>query len=353
LPWSKIEEGRAVLDRNERYFGPKALLDRVTFVPALDLAGEMQSILSGDLDAVNLGPFTLATSGLFPFALGESPSVNNVGGDSTYFEALWFNAHEKPLNNTLVREALMYAVDRQTLVDDLISPNNSRAEVLDCGFLALSHVGPWCRTQPFERFEYNATRSVDLLEQAGYDCSSSPCKKNGKPLEVRYYSNNSPRLRTLTQDILIDRARAAGFSFKVVNVEGGVPFGAACPWRNVAVTGCAVQAPVDGSVTPWFACDQIPPTEHGSSIAMNRIEWCDPTADELMKASDRALDPARRADLLDEVYELEASDMIGLPLYVIPTIVGWNETRLAGPIAAYLSSPYGPFFNIDEWYLAS
>jgi hypothetical protein len=71
-----------------------------------------------------------------------------------------------------------------------------------------------------------------------------------------------------------------------------------------------------------------------------------------MKESDHQLDPSRRADLLDQVYQLQADDMIGLPLYVIPTIVAWREDRLAGPIDDYLSSPYGPFFNVSEWYRA-
>jgi peptide/nickel transport system substrate-binding protein len=353
LPARKQKDGRAVLQRNERYFGPKSFLDRVTFVSALGFAGEMQSFLNGDLDVVNLSASTLETSAVSPFALLDSPSIASAGADSTTSGALWFNAHEKPLDDRLVREALMHAVDRQRLVDELISLNNGRATVLDCGFLALPNVGPWCRTPPFKRFEYNPIQSIDLLKQAGYDCSSKPCRKNGRPLEIGYFSNSSTRLRTPTQDILMDRARAAGFSFKVVSVEAGVLFGAACPWANVAVSGCAVQVPVNGSVTPWFACDQTHPTEPGSSIAMNRIEWCNPEADRLMKEGDRELDPARRADLLDQMYELEASDMIGLPLYVIPTIVAWNETGVAGPIDAYLSSPYGPFFNISEWYRAS
>ena len=53
------------------------------------------------------------------------------------------------------------------------------------------------------------------------------------------------------------------------------------------------------------------------------------------------------------MYELEAQDMIGLPLFVVPAIVGWRSDRIAGPIGAYNSSPYGTFFNMNEWYLAS
>jgi hypothetical protein len=46
-------------------------------------------------------------------------------------------------------------------------------------------------------------------------------------------------------------------------------------------------------------------------------------------------------------------DMIGLPLYVVPAIVWWRIQEVAGPIDRYLSSPYGPFFNVSEWHRPS
>jgi peptide/nickel transport system substrate-binding protein len=352
--WVKDEDSptndHAVLERNDRYFGPRAYLDRVTFVPWLDLNTEMGAFLNGDQDAMTLSAADLATSGLFPFELEDSPSITSVGGDSTSFEALWFNAHERPLKDPLVREALMHAIDRQGLVDALISGNNPHAEVLNCGFLALPGT-PACRTKPFEPFTYDPARSIDLLKQAGYDCTSRPCARNGKPLEVPYYVFSVRRLRTLTQEFIIDRALPAGFSFKVISFEGTGPlFGSQCPWGvDIALTECAVEVSADSSLTGWFDCDQV---QVGPLVGLNQ-GWCNEDADRLVKASDRQLDPATRVDLLDQLFQVQAEDMIGLPLYVIPTLVAWREDRLGGPIDAYLSTPYGPFFNVSEWYLAT
>jgi ABC-type transport system substrate-binding protein len=343
---------RAVLMRNDRYFGPKALLDEVTFVPWIDLPSQFQNFLDGEQDAMALGPSDLATTSQILFGILDAPVIASSGADSTYFEALWFNAHEKPLNHPLVREALTYSIDREKLVDTLAALNNSEAHVLNCGFLTLPNVGSGCRTKPFERFPYDPAKSIQLLEQAGYDCSSLPCTRKGKPLQVRYFSQNLNELQSTTQQLVVQGAQLAGFSFKLINFEAGVLFGSDCPWRNMPITGCAVQIPFDESMTDRFACDQIPQPGQ-SPIPMNWIEWCNAEADRLMKASDRALDPETRQSLLDQVYELQADDMIGLPLFVIPTVVAWRVDRLAGPIDTYLSTPYGPFFNIDQWYEAN
>lgn len=345
---ASLTNDRAVLERNDRYFGPHALLDRVTFVPWQDLPSQMQAFFEGDQDAMTLSSAALAASGTFPFALLDSPSITSAGGDSTSFEALWFNAHETPLKNPLVREALMYAIDRERIVDTLIKGNNSRAQVLDCGFLALPGQAGGCRATPFERFTYDPTRSLQLLEEAGYDCSSKPCTKSGKPLQVRYVTSAVIVLQSMTEEMLIDGAEAAGFDIKPVNIEGGVLFQAACPFARIAVTGCAASSTPGASLTPWFSCNAIP-TQGNDFQGLNRIDWCNEEADRLMKESDRQLDPARRAALLDQVYQLQADDTIGLPLFVLPTIVAWREDRVAGPIDAYLSSPYGPFFNISQW----
>jgi peptide/nickel transport system substrate-binding protein len=121
--------GRAVLVRNDRYFGPKALFDRVTFVSWFDLPSQMQGFLGGEQEAMALGPLSIAATNQAPFGILDAPSIESAGGDSTYFEALWFNAYEKPLNDPLVREALMHAIDRQQLVDTLAALNNDEAEV--------------------------------------------------------------------------------------------------------------------------------------------------------------------------------------------------------------------------------
>ena len=109
----------------------------------------------------------------------------------------------------------------------------------------------------------------------------------------------------------------------------------------------AIQTPADPSLTELLRCSQTNQSWFGVFGS-----WCDPEADRLMKAADRELDPARRLRLMEQLYDLEARDAIALPLFAIPATTAWRTDRIAGPIGAYNSSPYGTFFNMNEWYLA-
>jgi len=173
----------------------------------------------------------------------------------------------------------------------------------------------------------------------------------GKTLEVRYFTNSSSVLETTTQQMIIERALATGFRLKVVSFEG-VFFGdlGACPRFHMAITGCALVLNPDPSITARLGFGSIP-TLANQYVGMNQIGWCNQEADRLMKESDRELDPAKRLALLDRVYELEANDMIGLPLFVVPATVGWRTDMIAGPIGEWNSSPYSAFFNMNEWHL--
>jgi hypothetical protein len=71
-----------------------------------------------------------------------------------------------------------------------------------------------------------------------------------------------------------------------------------------------------------------------------------------MKAADRAVDPSIRLGLMDEVYELQAQDAIGIPLFVRPAVSIWRPDQIAGPIGLRNGTPYGLFFNMNEWYVA-
>ena len=89
-----------------------------------------------------------------------------VGSDGAYFEALWFNHDSPPLNDPKVREAMMYAIDRQSVIDAIIKLNFQNAQVLNCGFVSFPHIGNWCQQSPlpFAQFTYDpAVRRTKFL----------------------------------------------------------------------------------------------------------------------------------------------------------------------------------------------
>lgn len=342
--WSKDE---AVLVRNDNYYGQVAYLDQVTMVPRLDQPTEIQSLLSGEVDAIYPQPSDVSIID----QTKSNPSVKAVGTNGAYFEALWINHDSPPMDDEAVREAFMYAIDRQAVIDNIIKLNNPTAEVLGCGFIAFPNVGPWCSTTYFDttQFPYDPDKSKEILEGAGWDCSETPCTKGGEKLTVRYSTVAGNTRRETTQQLLQEKALAAGFEFDIKNYEAGILFGDIGPKGDFDVADYATGGSVDPSITASFGCKAIP-SEANSFGGGNWNRWCNDEADRLMTESDKELDVNARLDLLNQVYQLEQQDFLSLPLYVLPNVGAWRTDKIAGPIQDYIPSNLGMFFNMNYWY---
>jgi peptide/nickel transport system substrate-binding protein len=350
-PWvlKSFGPGGAVLGRNDSYYGPVPHLDQVTFIARYDseLTRKVQSLLAGDIAAAQIYTSDL---GVLPQLSGK-PDVRAVGGDGFNYEALWFNVESAPLDDAKVREALMYAIDRQSVVETQVKPINPNAQVLNCGFIALAHLGPWCQTRPFEQFIYDPIKAKQILESDGYDCSSPPCRRSGERLVVDFTTVTTNPRRAATMDLLRSKALEAGVEVRVVLYEAGTLFGVTGPHGGFTVSEFSRSGSIpDPSVTANLACESIPTKANGFTGG-NWGRWCNREATDLMHQSDRELDPARRLDLMNRIYQLEANDFIGLPLYVVPQITAWRTDEVDGPIDAFSSSPNGPFWNIGDWHL--
>lgn len=342
--WTKDQ---AVLVRNDKFWGHQPLLDQVTFVPRADINTEVQSLLNGEVDVIWPQPSNVSLLDQF----AANPNVEAVGGGSVYVDALWLNLSSPPLDDLKVRQALAYAIDRQSVVDNIIKLNNPDAEVLNCMGQWIPGMGPWCDNTQFAKYTYNPEEAIKTLESAGYDCSAvpkDPCTKDGQPLEIDYYANAGNTRRADTQQLVKEAALPAGFQLNLKTVASGPYFGKLMPQGGFQMADYAGGA-VDPTVTFEFACKYFP-TEANNWSGYNWDRWCNPEADKVMFASDKELDVQKRADLIHQVGEFTAQDIPAIPMYVLPDVTAWRSDHIAGPIGAYNESIYGPAYNMDEWY---
>lgn len=342
---------KAVLVRNENYWVKDQipLLDQVTMIPIVDQAAEINAILNREVVAIN--PQASDVSVLDQVA--SDPGVSAVGGSIPYNDMMWFTNDKRPLDDPEVREALLFALDRQSVLDALVKLNNPEAELVNCP-LYIPGLGPWC--QPvFADVTYDPAHSIEILAADGWDCSGvpdAPCEKDGQPLVLTISANSGNTRREASQQIFKEAAKPAGFQLDIQNYGPGVYFGRVCPRGLVHICDYASGGnPTGNLVTSAFGCDYIP-TEENEYAGPNWNHYCNPEVDKLMRAADSSVDLNERIDLETQVQQILREDAMSLPMYALPTVMVWRSDTIAGPIADYAAHIYSPYINMYDWYLA-
>src|SRR3989454_7247359 len=146
-----------ILERNPDYWGDKALVDRVIFKVVPEEGARMIALQTGDADMVLLpAPAQLA-------ALKRDPKyvVHEVVGGRVAFAGM--HAGLAPLDDVRVRTALLHAVDRKAILENILEGSAVPAR----GVLAPSVFG-FKDMQLDKLYPFDRARAKALLAQAGW-----------------------------------------------------------------------------------------------------------------------------------------------------------------------------------------
>jgi peptide/nickel transport system substrate-binding protein len=156
--------------KNENYWRGKVNIDKlnIKIVTGSQLYAGLQS---GEID------FIQQTTGVIPqedYANVEAlDNINAVYGEPVTNQSVFFQTANDAVSDPRVRQAILYAIDRNQLVSGLL---NGKGEVVD-GFL--SSAGPFYDSSLVPT-EYNPDKAKQLLADAGWDGSKT----------LRFYVNS-------------------------------------------------------------------------------------------------------------------------------------------------------------------
>ena len=145
---------KVTLIRNDQYWGPKAKLAQVIVRPISDNSARVQALQTGEINAMDL---------LQP---QDVPTVKNNGNlkvlnrPSFNVAYVTINQSKPPTNNLLVRKAIAYGLDRQSVVNAFYA---GRATVAD-EFMPPQLFG---YSKNVVKYPYDPNKAKQLLQQAG------------------------------------------------------------------------------------------------------------------------------------------------------------------------------------------
>jgi peptide/nickel transport system substrate-binding protein len=354
-PYTAVEwqTGQFVrFQRNPNYWGTPGFADEVDIVIYSSADTMVQALKTGELDyAHSVNPDQLN-------ALKTEPNIQTVVGKANGWTQLAFNTYGTGTGNTIpdggpstqalldpaFRDALGYAIDKQTLVDRVLGGYGDVGTTIIPPVISQWHVEP---TNP-------RTFSIDLakqkLEAAGYplDTSGNRLDKQGKAITLRMYMPDSDAVYPKAAQFVVDWYGQLGIKVTTQVLDSGTLGDLVLP-PEANYDNNKYTADYDIELWGWswnvdpsanlqiFKCDAI-----GSS---SDSQYCDPAFDKLYDDQLAATTAEQRhpilAEMQNKIYDAAPYDILfydsNLDAYRTDRFAGWwiQPTGVGTPMFTY------------------
>ncbi len=239
-----------------------------------------------------------------------------------------------------VRQALLYGLDREALVAEVL---NGQGVVAHSPLPAQN----WAYAEDVPRYGYDPEQARRLLDEAGWiDRDGDGIReKEGQALRFILLSNDDP-IRDRAIQWLAERWRALGVDVRPQTVSfAGL------------VTDFLAPRRFDATLIAWdLAGDPDPyPLWHSSQAregAQNYAGWENPQADALMEDARAEIDPQRRRELYIAFQRLFAEELPALPLYY-PTYTYGVSRRVKNVQIGPINNRADRFATFPDWYIVT
>jgi peptide/nickel transport system substrate-binding protein len=219
------------------------------------------------------------------------------------------------LSDQRVRQAIAYAIDRDTITEELYGfTGRPTAQLL---------VAPRPYANPGTvDYEYDLEQAKALLEEAGWtDTDGDGIRdRDGTDMQVVFQTSINP-VRQKTQTMVEENLEELGIKVDIKRVRVD-DFFSADPEQTNSINHfyADMQAYTTGNDHPdptiylsWWTCEQIA-NQANQWQKPNNARYCNPEYDELWFAAQKELNSEKRAALFQEMDALLAEDMAVIPV---------------------------------------
>ncbi|MFC3228641.1 ABC transporter substrate-binding protein [Marinibaculum pumilum] len=265
-------------------------LDRVTYKFIGDDAAIVNGLLAGDIDAFPIG---VPVESLEQFENDDrfAVSVGTTEGDTI----LSINNKKAPLDDVRVRRAIAHAIDRQAIIDAVMS---------GYGTPIGSHFPPHnpAYTDLTGMYAYDPEKAKALLKEAGAE---------GTELTIKL---PPPAYARQGGPVIAEMLNQAGFKTELENVEWAVWLDQVFKNKNFDLTIVSHAEPNDLAI--YSRPDYY-------------FQYDNPKFNEVLAEANSTLDEAKRTELLQQAQTILAEDAVNGFLFNLPK-VGVAKKELTG-----------------------
>lgn len=325
------------LVRNEDYFGTKPSIENVVVRFGADTT-LVAALLNGEVDVL----YNLPSTEIENVEAVTGASVYNYEQMSVYYIGL--NFLDPALSDVRVRQALAYALDKQTIVSTVYGETATVANDV----FPDNH---WSHNPDVTVYSYDPEKAKSLLEEAGYTMNDSTgiYEKDGKPLHLTFDMSTSTDGRQVAA-LVQQYWKAVGVDMEVIEEDF-----ATLAYSKLLPDNGATETTADSFQCYMLGFDiESDPNEYNDYFttstgagSWNFIHYSNPEVDQLFEQQLLETDADKRADCFHQISKILSDDEPWIPLYSHAVSVGLSDR-----VQNYVADYRGTNFQIEKWTLA-
>lgn len=302
--------------RNPDYWGEAPEADTFKVKVIADNDAKVLALRSSEIDIITGaarisadGYLELAADPAFGTAINDEPSQTNYIG---------FNMSKAPFDDINVRMAVAYAIDNDTISENVFGGTLLPAEIL------FAKSKPYCDVETKE-YEYSPEKAMELLESAGWvDSDGDGVRdKDGAALEISFsYSSDFGSFGDAALAIA-SQLEAVGFKVEVSDADMMTYYNSviggdydAAWWRTYG--GVFDPFTVMANINPEISSDPVA-AQFNSFIPEGMIAELDSSSDE-----------DRQQEIYSTVLNAVADNALCVPIVYTAEYAAWNAEKING-----------------------
>lgn len=291
------------LAANPDFFGGAPKVQKIRIKTVTDANSMQAELQSGGVDMAPL-PSNLSPDSIN--SLGTIPSLQVVKSNGSNIQYLQFNTESTPLNNVKLRQAIAYSIDREKIINELLSGQATIAH-------SILPVESWAYNAG-TKYSFDQAKAKQLLQESGY---------KGETLRFKLSAGNSAfsQYSLVIQNSLKD----LGINVEIETVEPNVMRQQIAQGQFQMNTGIWI----GGNQDPIFLHDlfttQKIPSEKTKVACCNRSRYSNPEVDKFINEAFNTTDRGRAKDLYFKAQDIISSEVPMFPLWYPANIVVANK----------------------------
>jgi peptide/nickel transport system substrate-binding protein len=296
---------RTVLEAFDDHFRGRPNFDEYRLDVVPEASGRMAALETGEADTT-----------IWPLNSEDSVTLSESGEFTTYkwlqqaINHFPLNLERPFLNDKQARKAMMHAIDRQALIDDIFLGN---------AVLATSNLSPSITefyTDDVVKYDYNVETANRLLDEAGWAMGDDNVReKEGQKATFTCFTITGDTGRRPEAEVVQQQLAEVGIDMQL---------------QEAPVTAILDQlraGEIDAALFNWVygSVDADARDELKTGGPNNFFQFSNPRMDELLDAGIKELDPEKRVAIYHEVQQIVADEVPFLFIMVWNAFTFYNQ----------------------------